>query len=399
MSAQSVSDDWIETNRENVEAELERLLKQKRFAGAAQMSAFLRYIVTETLNGNGDRIKAYTVGVDALGKPETFDAQNDPSVRVLALRLRKSLTASYEQDHGVHRARIVLTVGTYVPQFFKAEQGFAASAEQGAGAIASDTESLALGTAHANLPSRSERVAIDQAEPPASSPVHIEQPKETATGSAKTESAESPLRGGSWLLSGVMLLIIVGLSFSGSRNDSFANQSLNSSPQLQFASVTPGKDLDDTSSHSADSAIESVPVLYIQSNEAQTEHAHQVATLLGASIVQQGIINVVRAPAIGDEAQPYGRGYWMTMEEIQLDNQPTLVLQLIRQDSGAVVMSTSLTLDSPGEGFSKEEMLQIDALGKALSMSEGPLMKDHCARATTSVAGQCLQGAIAVVSN
>jgi len=142
-----------------------------------------------------------------------------------------------------------------------------------------------------------------------------------------------------------------------------------------------------------------VPVLYIQSNEAHSEHAQQVATLLGASIVQQGIIDVVRTPAIGDEVQPYGLGYWMTMEEIQLDNQPTLVLQLVRQESGAVVMSTSLTLDSPGEGFSKEEMLQIDALGKELSMSEGPLIKDLCARATTSVAGQCLQGTISVVSN
>jgi len=396
MSAQSVSDDWIETNRENIEAELERLLKQKRFAGAAQMSAFLRYIVTETLAGNGDRIKAYTVGVDALGKPETFDAQNDPSVRVLALRLRKSLTASYEQDHGVHRARIVLTVGTYVPQFFKAEQAYATSAEQGAGPIGPDTESLSLGTTHANLPSRSDRIQINSGEEPTSNPVLGEPPSDTATASVKAEAPHSSLRGGSWLLSGLMLLIIAGLSFSESRNDSFANQSLASSPHLKFASVTARTGIDEARLHVSESLSNTAPVLYIQSNDTQTAYTQQVATLLGASIVQQGVIDVVRIPAIGDEVQSYESGYWMTMEEIQLDNQPTLVLQLLRQNSGAVVMSTSLTLDSPGEGFSKEEVQQIDALGKELSMSEGPLIKDHCARATISADDRCLQGAVSL---
>ena len=46
--------------------------------------------------GNKSRIKAYTVAVDALGKPDTFDPQNDPVVRVLAGRLRSSLSGYYE---------------------------------------------------------------------------------------------------------------------------------------------------------------------------------------------------------------------------------------------------------------------------------------------------------------
>lgn len=74
----------IETDSDVIQSELSRLLKDRRFSGAPQMSAFLRYIVTETLNGHASRIKAFSVGVDALGKPDTFDAQTDPSVRVLA---------------------------------------------------------------------------------------------------------------------------------------------------------------------------------------------------------------------------------------------------------------------------------------------------------------------------
>lgn len=107
-----------ETDASLIRAELERLLSDRRFSGARQMSAFLRYIVSETLDGNGNRIKAYNVGVDALGKAGDFDAQSDPSVRVLALRLRKSLEAAYADETECH-ARIVMTVGSYVPEFFK----------------------------------------------------------------------------------------------------------------------------------------------------------------------------------------------------------------------------------------------------------------------------------------
>ena len=108
----------IETDEQTIKAELNRVLGLRRFSGAPQMSAFLRYIVTETLNGHADRIKAFSVGVDALGKPDTFDAQTDPSVRVLALRLRKTLSEVYEDLQGCV-AIIDLRVGTYVPSFYR----------------------------------------------------------------------------------------------------------------------------------------------------------------------------------------------------------------------------------------------------------------------------------------
>ena len=109
----------VETDKATIEAELNRLLGEKRFAGAPQLSRFLRYVVTETLEGRGDRIKAYTVGVDALGKPYTFDAQNDPSVRVLALRLRKTLVAMYDSDQ-IRHAVVSFKVGNYTPEFYRA---------------------------------------------------------------------------------------------------------------------------------------------------------------------------------------------------------------------------------------------------------------------------------------
>jgi len=119
MSVQHKEENTVQVERALVEVELQRVLKEKRFASSRQMSAFLEYIVNETLEGREDRIKAYTVGIEALGKPHTFDAQTDPSVRVLALRLRKALKATY-QDESPRHAMIVLKVGSYVPEFYTA---------------------------------------------------------------------------------------------------------------------------------------------------------------------------------------------------------------------------------------------------------------------------------------
>ncbi|ASJ72559.1 hypothetical protein [Granulosicoccus antarcticus] len=129
-----------ETDSSLIRAELERLLSDRRFSGARQMSAFLRYIVSETLDGNGNRIKAYTVGVDALGKADDFDAQSDPSVRVLALRLRKSLEAAYANEPECH-ARIVMNVGSYVPKFYKPTD-FLSGGDEEQGSAVSATNSV-----------------------------------------------------------------------------------------------------------------------------------------------------------------------------------------------------------------------------------------------------------------
>jgi len=102
--------------REDVVNALQTVLADAKFAAAPQMSAFLKFVVIQTLDGNSDRIKAYTVAVDALGKPATFDPQNDPSVRVLAKRLRDTLTAYYDRTTG-HKLILRLHSGSYIPKF------------------------------------------------------------------------------------------------------------------------------------------------------------------------------------------------------------------------------------------------------------------------------------------
>ena len=99
---------------------LDAILSTDKFLAAPQMSAFLRYVVEQAAKGQQSRIKAYTVAVDALGKPDTFDPQNDPVVRVLAGRLRTSLDAYHDANPDVDII-IQMKRGSYVPSFIHRE--------------------------------------------------------------------------------------------------------------------------------------------------------------------------------------------------------------------------------------------------------------------------------------
>lgn len=78
---------------------------------------FLSFVVTQTIEGRSDRIKAYSIGVDVFGRDDSFDPTVDPIVRIEATRLRSALTAYYEGAGAGDRIRIAMPRGGYVPSF------------------------------------------------------------------------------------------------------------------------------------------------------------------------------------------------------------------------------------------------------------------------------------------
>jgi Tol biopolymer transport system component len=97
--------------------ELERVLATTPFANATRSASLLRFLVTETLAERSGRLKEYVLGVEGLGRPESFDPRIDPIARVEASRLRNKLELSYANGDASFDVRIVLPKGTYVPQF------------------------------------------------------------------------------------------------------------------------------------------------------------------------------------------------------------------------------------------------------------------------------------------
>ena len=106
---------YSESEKAQVVNRLEAILSSSGFENSAQMSNFLRFIVEKTLEGKTQDLKGYTIGVDALGRPEDFDPQTDPSVRVMAGRLRQALDNFNRDSPGP--VSIILEKGNYVPTF------------------------------------------------------------------------------------------------------------------------------------------------------------------------------------------------------------------------------------------------------------------------------------------
>ena len=64
--------------------QLERILASDEFRASDKQRTFLSFVVDETLADRSSQLKGYTVAVSVYGRPEGFDPQVDPIVRVEA---------------------------------------------------------------------------------------------------------------------------------------------------------------------------------------------------------------------------------------------------------------------------------------------------------------------------
>jgi len=107
---------WSESDQKAISEQLARILKSGPFHQSPRRQRFLEYIVNETLAGRGERLKGYNVALEVFDRPNTFDSNVDPIVRMEAARLRDRLREYYEADGQGDPIRIDLPKGTYTPQ-------------------------------------------------------------------------------------------------------------------------------------------------------------------------------------------------------------------------------------------------------------------------------------------
>lgn len=105
------------SNASEIHEELERILETKWLRESQQLSALLRHIVQETLEGRAEGLKEYSLGLEVFHRSPDYDPRNDAIVRVQASLLRKRLAAYYENEGRRSALRITLPRGGYVPQF------------------------------------------------------------------------------------------------------------------------------------------------------------------------------------------------------------------------------------------------------------------------------------------
>jgi hypothetical protein len=120
-------DPFTAEGRQEVEAQLERLLASPFFSHSRRFPAFLRYVVEKTLAGDTEQLKERTLGIEIFGKSAAYDPATDPIVRVTAAEIRKRIALYYQEPGHEQELRISLPLGNYVPQFHAPE---AEAAEQ-----------------------------------------------------------------------------------------------------------------------------------------------------------------------------------------------------------------------------------------------------------------------------
>src|SRR5581483_12325529 len=78
--------------------QVERISQSKAFRNSDVLRQLLSYLANASLAGKADELKEYTVAVDALGKPSTYDPRQESAVRMQVARLRQKLGEYYRTD-------------------------------------------------------------------------------------------------------------------------------------------------------------------------------------------------------------------------------------------------------------------------------------------------------------
>jgi hypothetical protein len=80
--------------------QVERILHSDTFRNSDVLRRLFRFLADKSLSGEADQLKEYIIGIDALGKPSTYDPRQDSVVRIQVGRLRQKL-ADYYRTEGV----------------------------------------------------------------------------------------------------------------------------------------------------------------------------------------------------------------------------------------------------------------------------------------------------------
>ncbi len=103
--------------REDILQQMERILASSEFHSPHRGRKFFQFVVTETLDGRSHFLKAFTIANEIFGRQSSFDAQNDPVVRVEAGRIRRALERYYLVAGKSDAIVITIPKGGYVPCF------------------------------------------------------------------------------------------------------------------------------------------------------------------------------------------------------------------------------------------------------------------------------------------
>lgn len=113
--------DWEEDaiSADAIQAEVRRILASRHFRTSRRGKEFLKYVVDETLDGNGHLLKERLIGTNLFGRKPDYGTGEDPVVRVQAGDVRRRLESYNSEADADSEVMIRIPVGSYAPEFLR----------------------------------------------------------------------------------------------------------------------------------------------------------------------------------------------------------------------------------------------------------------------------------------
>ncbi len=102
---------------ESIRAQTRKIIASRAMARSGRLARFLDFTVSQTLDGHGDQLKEFVIGVEVFDRRQEYDPRLDPIVRVEARRLRMKLKRYYETEGLADALMIEYPKGGYAPAF------------------------------------------------------------------------------------------------------------------------------------------------------------------------------------------------------------------------------------------------------------------------------------------
>ena len=81
--------------KEEVAQQIHRLINSDLFRSSEVQRRLLTYLADKSLAGEADQLKEYTIGVEGIGRPSTYDPRRDSTVRLQIGKLRQKIAEYY----------------------------------------------------------------------------------------------------------------------------------------------------------------------------------------------------------------------------------------------------------------------------------------------------------------
>jgi hypothetical protein len=120
----------MEVTENDARQQIQKLVRIDLFRFSELQRRLLVYLAEKSLAGEADGLKEYTIAVDALGKPESYDPRRDASVRLQSGKLRGKLSEYYRTEGQTDDVVVDFPKGHFRLLFSYRERSSALAAEE-----------------------------------------------------------------------------------------------------------------------------------------------------------------------------------------------------------------------------------------------------------------------------